>query len=64
MQQSLLVPWAPFYQMIGTAAASLTGLMFVAVTLVLRIRARQPGLGISTFSTPTIVHFGSAIAIR
>jgi hypothetical protein len=61
---SFLGPWSSFYIMTGSSAASLTGLMFVVITLVMgteRIR-RNPD-GISTFSTPTVVHFGAALLV-
>jgi hypothetical protein len=31
---SVLTPWSNFYTMTGSAAAALTGLMFVVITLV------------------------------
>ena len=61
---SILTPWSNFYIMTGSAAASLTGLMFVVITLVTgterRPRSRD---GVSTFSTPTVVHFGAALLV-
>jgi len=61
---SVLIPWSTFYVLIGSAAASLTGLMFVVITLVMGTRRREnAGDGISTFSTPTVVHFGSALLV-
>ena len=59
---SLLTPWSNFYIMTGSAAASLTGLMFVVITLVTGAeRLRKSPDGISTFSTPTVAHFGAAL---
>jgi hypothetical protein len=55
--------WQYFYAIIGTAAATLTGLMFVVVTLTTRVRARGSGDGIATFNTPTVVHFCVALAV-
>jgi len=63
---SFLTAWSNFYVMTGSAAAALTGLMFVVITLVFsRQEARtQVGLdGISTFSTPTVMHFAAALLI-
>jgi hypothetical protein len=61
---SLLAPWSSFYILIGSAAASLTGLMFVVITLVTGIdRLRRNPDGIGTFSTPTVVHFGTALLL-
>jgi hypothetical protein len=63
MQESLLTPWATFYTIVGSAAATLTGLMFVVITLVTGARARRPDVGIATFSTPSVVHFCGALAV-
>jgi len=50
---------------IGTAAATLTGLMFVVTTLIADIERRTEILnaGISAFNTPTIVHFCAVLLI-
>ena len=59
---TLLAPWANYYIMIGSAAAALTGLMFVVITIVTGAqRTQHSGDGISTYSTPIVVHFGSAL---
>ncbi len=59
---SILTPWSSFYVMTGSSAAALTGLMFIVITLVTGAeRLRKNGDGISTFSTPTVVHFGAAL---
>ena len=63
---SVLAPWANFYILIGTSAATLTGLTFVVVTLAVNSRQRSPDAlsnGISIFSTPTVLHFSSALLI-
>jgi hypothetical protein len=56
---SLLGSWQNFYTLIGTAAATLTGLMFVATTLLagLDTHASIANAGISTYNTPTVVQF-------
>ena len=38
---SPLAPWQNFYVIIGSAAAALTGLMFVVITLIMGTRARR-----------------------
>jgi hypothetical protein len=67
MQQaahSVLAAWSNFYVVTGSAAAGLTGLMFVVITLVVGNRARETThAGVSTFSTPTVVHFGAALLV-
>jgi hypothetical protein len=61
---SVLTPWSSFYIMTGSAAASLTGLMFVVITLVTGTERLQKNPdGISTFSTPTVAHFGAALLV-
>jgi hypothetical protein len=61
---ALLGPWSSFYSMIGAAAASLTGLMFVVITLVVSAnRERRNPDGISTFSTPTVAHFAGVLVM-
>lgn len=57
---SILSPWAVFYTLTGTSAASLTGLTFVVITLVRGGRGANP-TGVSTFTTPTVVHFTAAL---
>lgn len=60
----LLTPWSNFYIMVGSAAAGLTGLMFVVITLVSGTeRVRRSPDGISAFSTPTVAHFGTALLV-
>ncbi len=56
---SFLTNWQNFYIIIGTAAATLTGLMFVVVTLIAGIEVQVSSVyaGISAFNTPTVVHF-------
>ena len=54
-----LTNWQNFYIIFGSAAATLTGLMFVVITLTAGIETHASTLnaGISAFNTPTIVHF-------
>jgi hypothetical protein len=68
MQEAVLSPlatWHNFYSIIGTAAATLTGLLFVVITLIagVRVRVSSPGSGIAVFSTPNVVHFGAALLV-
>src|SRR5216684_3829789 len=62
---SFLITWQNFYVITGSAAATLTGLMFVVISLIVGSRARvSPASGgIAAFSTPTVVHFGAALLI-
>jgi hypothetical protein len=68
MQETVLpqlASWETFYVIIGTAAATLTGLMFVVVTLIAssRLRVSSPGEAFAAFNTPSVVHFGAALLI-
>jgi hypothetical protein len=61
----LLSQWQNFYMLIGTAAATLTGLMFVATTLIASIEAHLTTLNaaVSAFNSPTVVHFGAVLLL-
>jgi hypothetical protein len=67
MQEAGLSPlatWANFYVIIGTAAATLTGLMFVVITLISGMRARGSLQEVfATFNTPNVVHFCAALLV-
>jgi len=62
---SFLSTWQTFYVIIGSAAATLTGLMFVVATLIagVRVRVSAPSSGIAVFSTPNVFHFGAALLV-
>jgi hypothetical protein len=60
----LLITWENFYVIVGTAAATLTGLMFVVITLSVSIRNRGgSNETLGAFSTPNVVHFCIALLI-
>jgi len=60
---SPLTTWQNFYVIIGSAAATLAGLMFVVITLIAGVRRRGSSGSIATFSTPTVVHFCIALLV-
>ncbi|GHO83948.1 hypothetical protein KSZ_19540 [Dictyobacter formicarum] len=60
---SPLTGWANFYVIIGSAAAALTGLMFVVVTLIAGLRTHRGSVTIGAFGTPNVVHFCAALLI-
>jgi hypothetical protein len=65
---SLLTTWQNFYVIIGSAAAALTGLMFVVVTLTARVQesgAQEPATHetVAAFSTPNVAHFCAALLV-
>ena len=57
--------WQNFYMIMGTAAATLTGLMFVVTTLIAGIDAHLSTLNaaVSAYNTPTVVHFGTVLLL-
>jgi len=59
----VLKEWSDFYVIAGSSAAALTGLMFVVITIVAGGRSRTSSDGVSTFSTPTVVHFCAALLV-
>ena len=67
MQEAVLSPlaaWQTFYVLIGTAAATLTGLIFVVITLIAGVQRRvSSSIGVTVFNTPTVVHFGVALLV-
>jgi hypothetical protein len=66
MQEAVLSPlatWQNFYVIIGSAAATLTGLMFVVITLSARVQDRRSSEALGAFGTPTIVHFCTALLV-
>ncbi len=60
-----LAGWQNFYIIIGGAAATLTGLMFVVITLIAGLERETSTLdaGVAAFNTPTIVHFGVVLLV-
>jgi hypothetical protein len=65
----LLGRWESFYVILGSSGAALTGLQFVAVTLIADQRRRrhtssgETANAIGAFGTPTVVHFCAALLI-
>ena len=61
----LLDTWQNFYVMVGTAAATLTGLMFVVLTLIAQLQAQiqipSSRSHITVFTTSNVVHFGAVL---
>jgi hypothetical protein len=62
---SVLLTWQNFYVLIGSAAATLTGLVFVVATLIagVRVRVSSPSEAFATFNTPNVVHFCAALLV-
>ncbi len=62
---SSLTGWHDFYVIIGSAAATLTGLMFVTITLYAGVRmpVSSARAGLESFATPTLVHFAIVLVL-
>ena len=58
-----LADWGNFYVIIGSAAAGLTGLMFVVITLGAESQTVRSEKGLRAFVTPTVVHFCIALVV-
>ena len=66
VQEAAVLPlatWQNFYVIIGSAAAALTGLMFVVITLIAGAREQRSSEALGAFGTPNIFHFGAALLI-
>ncbi len=66
MPDSLAQPlqrWHDFYLLVGGAAATLVGLMFVAISLGSRLITERSLPALRVFVTPTIIHFIYALVI-
>ena len=59
----LFSAWGNFYLIVGTAGGALIGVQFVVITLIASRRTRPAADTVNAFSTPTVVHFGSALLI-
>ena len=61
----MLIPWQTFYNIVGNAAATLTGLMFIVITLITQrqLRLPSPQSGVRFFNTSNVLHFGAALLV-
>ena len=57
----LLHDWHDFYVLVGTASATLVGLMFVATSIGTTIFNEDHRAALETFLTPTVVHFAAVL---
>ena len=56
-----LKEWHDFYLLIGTAAATLVGLMYVVASIGTRYFTPEREAGLHMFLTPTVVHFSAIL---
>src|SRR5437660_9871960 len=59
----LIEDWHDFDLLVGTAAATLVGLMFVAASIGASFYTEKNRAGVQTFISPTVVHFTSALIL-
>jgi len=58
----VLRPWQGFYSLIGTASATLVGLLFVAASVGSGVYTQDKQHAARAFLSPTVVHFSSVLA--
>jgi hypothetical protein len=58
-----LEAWHDFYVIVGGAAAALTGLMFVVVSLGSQAMIARTAPGVRAFVTPTVVYFTTVLVM-
>jgi len=63
MDKAVLSDWDSFYVIVGSAAAALIGLQFVAMTLMAERPMKSAAAAGAAFATPTIVHFGTVLLL-
>ena len=63
MLSELIHAWHDFYVLVGTASATLVGLMFVAATIGAQVFTESNRAGMRAFLSPTVVHFSAALFI-
>jgi hypothetical protein len=57
----LLHDWHDFYVLVGTASATLVGLMFVAASIGSTVFNEESRAAMAAFITPTVVHFAAVL---
>ncbi|HEX9038071.1 MAG TPA: hypothetical protein VF808_13890 [Ktedonobacterales bacterium] len=60
---SPMTGWENFYVIVGSSAGALTGLTFVVISLMQGMRAQGASWGVAAYTTPTVVHFGTAVVV-
>jgi hypothetical protein len=58
MLRAIFGPWHDFFSLVGTAAATLIGLMFVAASVGTGFFTEERQVGLRTLLSPTVVAFG------
>jgi hypothetical protein len=55
--------WQTFYQLTGSVAGELIGLLFIVATLAAGRRSPRNQTGQKLFTTPTVVHLGTVVIV-
>jgi hypothetical protein len=63
MLSELIHAWHDFYVLLGTASATLVGLMFVSATIGAQVFTEENRAGMRAFLSPTVVHFSAVLFI-
>jgi hypothetical protein len=63
LPHDLLAPWHDFFGIVGTAAATLVGLMFVAASVGSGVFTEERQVGLRTLLSPTVVAFSVVLAM-
>jgi len=58
-----LAPWHEFYTLLGSASATMVGLLFVAASVGSGVFSRNRTAGLRMFLSASVVHFGSILAV-
>ena len=58
-----LETWHDFYLLVGTAGVTLTGLLFVVVSLGPRVIAERQGHSVRAFLSPNAVYFTTTLVV-
>jgi hypothetical protein len=61
--ENILGPWHDFFTLIGSASATLVGLMFVAASVGSGVFTEERQDGLRTFLSPTVVAFSVVLAV-
>jgi hypothetical protein len=59
----LVHAWHDFYLLVGTASATLVGLMFVAASIGAQVFTEKNRAGLRAFFSPTVVHFSAVLFV-
>jgi hypothetical protein len=59
----LIHPWHDFYLLVGTASATLVGLMFVSASIAANLFTERNREALRAFISPTVVHFSEILFI-